>query len=377
MDRNLLYPGALPLTTDVMGPEKFTMYALARLSEALFGAGTAISGLACTPTGPASLNVNVGPGSIYFQTQADATPYGDLGTDSTLLVKQGIINAITPFLITPPGTPGQSQNYLIQAQFAETDGVPVTLLYINTSNPPNSYAQPWSGPNNSGNANNTVRADTCVLSIKAGVPATTGTQVTPVPDANNVGVWVITIAQGQTTITAPNISAYPTAPFITPITQTSAINAFREPLQVVSPYGAPPAVTGQIADTLVMVFGKANTPGVFFNFPVTTRIDPTKPMRLGIEYTTDLNGGSAFIALSYQVVSTGGFTPAAYTQVTEAIPAPATAGNKMYVQTTTAIIPAVAMISNAMINCVLQRLGPNGSDTNLGNLQIVQITLEQ
>jgi len=222
MDRQTVYQGQIPLSTDLLNGEKFAMEGLARLCEALLGTSTVVSGLACTATAPASLSVNVGYGTIYEQVQADATPWGAMPADTTLLVKQGIVRSTTNFAITPPGTGGQSINYLIQATYSDTDSVPVTLLYLNPSNPPASYASPWSGPNNSGQAQNTVRAGVCVLSIKAGVPAATGTQVTPTPDANNVGIWVVTIANGQSTVTSGNITQYPGAPFITPITTVNA-----------------------------------------------------------------------------------------------------------------------------------------------------------
>lgn len=385
MDRMIVYPGAVPLASDLLWTNRFAMYGLARLSETLLGTSTYVSGLGCTPTGPASLNVQVAYGSIYFQTQADATAYGVLAADPQLIVKQGNINPITPgsttaqlFTITPPGTPGQSQNYLIQSTYADVDAVPVTLIYLNTSNPPASYPSPWSGPNNSGVAQNTNRDGVCVLNLKAGTPATTGTQVTPAPDAGYVGLWQITIAQGQTTVTAGNISLYTGAPFITPITQSSSINAFREVIQIVQPYGAPPAIAGIVGDTPVMVFSKANTPGIFFSFPVTTKINLLSSVKLRLWYTGDLNGGNYWMRLGYQPYTTGtAISPASYTTNDEAVAAPLTAGQQANYLTSTAVIPSNALILNGFVNCVLTRQGPNGGDTNLGNLQLYQINLEQ
>jgi len=91
------------------------------------------------------------------------------------------------------------------------DANPVALPYYNASNP----AQPYSGPNNSGTAQNTTRKGTIVLTAKAGVAAATGTQITPSADSGNVGLWVVTVANGQTQIIAGNIAQVSGAPFIT------------------------------------------------------------------------------------------------------------------------------------------------------------------
>lgn len=50
--------------------------------------------------------------------------------------------------------------------------------------------------------------------MKAGVAATTGTQITPTPDTGCTGLYVITVAQGATTVTAGNIATYANAPFL-------------------------------------------------------------------------------------------------------------------------------------------------------------------
>jgi hypothetical protein len=47
-----------------------------------------------------------------------------------------------------------------------------------------------------------------------GTAATTGSQTTPAPSTGYVGLWVVTLTNGQTSITAANIAAYPGAPFI-------------------------------------------------------------------------------------------------------------------------------------------------------------------
>jgi hypothetical protein len=119
-------------------------------------------------------------------------------------------SSLTGGTIVTPTTTGQSINYLVEAAFQESDGTAVTLPYYNSANP----AVPFSGPRNSGTPQNTQRLQTVNLQIKASTPATTGSQVTPTPDSGFVGLYVITVAFGQTTIVNANIATLPTAPFI-------------------------------------------------------------------------------------------------------------------------------------------------------------------
>jgi hypothetical protein len=109
-----------------------------------------------------------------------------------------------------PTTSGQSINYLVEVAYQDVDSSPVVLPYYNASNP----SQAYSGPANSGVAQNTSRKGAAIIQVKAGASAATGSQVTPAPDAGYVGLYVVTVAFGQTTITSGNIAALATAPFI-------------------------------------------------------------------------------------------------------------------------------------------------------------------
>ncbi len=211
MDRPIIYPGQIPLETDLLNTNRNTMLAIAKVAAALFGATTFATGLAVTPDSPASMRVAVAPGDIYALSNLDTSAYSSLSADTAhQVVKQGI-NLDTTFLtLTAPGTAGQSLNYLIQAALSEADTGAVVLPYYNSSNP----AAAYSGPNNSGSSQATKRAVTVALQAKAGAAAATGTQATPAPDSGFIGLYVVTVANGQTTITAGNISAYPGAPVI-------------------------------------------------------------------------------------------------------------------------------------------------------------------
>ncbi|MCC6717372.1 MAG: hypothetical protein IT555_05765 [Acetobacteraceae bacterium] len=209
MDRNIVYPGSIPLDTDLLATNRNAMVALGALMRAVLGTGAVVDGLAVTPSVPASMNVLVGPGSITQLASVDAAAYGSLAADpASALVKMGTNLAATSFALAAPTTSGQSVTSLIEAAFQEADVDPVVLPYYNAANP----AMPYLGPGNSGVAQNTRRVQRVQLQLKPGVPATTGTQVAPAVDSGWVGLATVTVAYGQTTVTAPNIAPLFTAP---------------------------------------------------------------------------------------------------------------------------------------------------------------------
>ncbi len=211
MDRILVYPGSIPLDTDILNTNRNSMIALGYLAQTILGNNTVVDGLACAPTAPASMTVTVGPGSITQLSVVDTLAYGSLAADGTdLLVKQGSNLTATSFTLAAPATSGQAINYLIQAALLESDTTPVVLPYYNAANP----AQPYGGPDNSGVAQNTRRIQRVQLQIKAGAAANTGVQATPPVDNGWVGLYVVTTLYGQTAIGAASISQLSTAPFL-------------------------------------------------------------------------------------------------------------------------------------------------------------------
>ncbi len=211
MDRNLVYPGSIPLDTDLLTINRNTMIGLGFLAQAVLGTGPVVDGLACSPTVPASLTVQVGSGSITQIAVVDALAFGSLAADGTdPLVKMGINLTPVSFTLVAPTVSGQAVNYLIEAALLETDTSPVVLPYYNAANP----AQPFSGPTNSGVAQNTQRIQRVQLQLKSGAPANSGAQVTPPVDNGWVGLYAITVSYGQAAVTSANINTLPSAPFL-------------------------------------------------------------------------------------------------------------------------------------------------------------------
>ncbi len=211
MDRMIVYPGAIPLDTDILQLNRNVMVGIAALSEAVLGSSTIVDGLACSPTVPASLTVTIGPGSITAVAPVDVTAYGSLAADiAEQIVKTGINLDPLSFTLSAPVSSGQSICYLIEAAFSEADSDPVVLPYVNAANP----ALPYTGPNNSGGAQNTQRLQRVQLQLKPGAAAPAGTQTAPPVDNGWVGLYVITVNYGQTAIISSDITTLPQAPFL-------------------------------------------------------------------------------------------------------------------------------------------------------------------
>jgi hypothetical protein len=211
MDRLLVWPGAMPLDTDLLTTNKNALIGLGLLALDLLGSGTCVGGAACTPTAPASLGVLIGPGRIYSLQNIDGTPYGSLPADTTnQIVKQGIQFGNVTLATPAPTTTGQSINYLIEATYQDSDTTPVALPYYNASNPAQAFT-----------TQNTKRQGLLVLQAKAGTAATTGSQTTPSADTGFVGLYVVTVAYGQTTVTSGNIATAAGAPLIGLTTTTA------------------------------------------------------------------------------------------------------------------------------------------------------------
>lgn len=262
-ERPIVYPLEGVADTDLLRGWKADMIGLGWLAQALLGTTTLCSGLGCTPgTG---LSVSVAAGAIFAQETTDATGYGSLGTDSHLVVKQGLVLDPTVLNVTAPVTSGQSINYLVEATYTDTDVGSTLLPYYNATNP----TQPYSGPANDGINQMTIRRGVCTLAIKAGAAAATGMQVTPSPDANNVGLWVVTVAYGATTISSGNISAYSPSSMISEtltqkISQATADARYTQPAtraQAAAGTSTTLAITPDDLLYVLSLLGLGSTPG--------------------------------------------------------------------------------------------------------------------
>jgi hypothetical protein len=212
LDRTIIYTGSVPLETDLLSTNRNTLTAIAELCQDIFGTSTVFTGLGCVPAIPAALTVTINPGRVYSLQNRDTLAYSSLAADTVnQIVKQGIMLTAQSLACAAPATVGFSVNYLISASFVEQDITPVVLPYYNAANP----AQAFSGPGNTGTSQNTTRQDTVQLTLTPGIAAATGSQTTPATPVGTVALWVVTVANGQTTITSSSIAQASTAPILT------------------------------------------------------------------------------------------------------------------------------------------------------------------
>jgi hypothetical protein len=199
VDRAIVYDGEQLNASDVAWTNIFAMTGVGKLAKAVIGAGPSLNDLTCVPTSPASLSVLLNPGEIYSLENVDNSDFGPIPTNtSQQIVKCGQLLTQQTFALTAPGTAGQSIDYLIQVQYQDSDTDP--------ENRPFFMASPATV--------NTIRRGLLSAAVKAGLPATTGTQVPPTPDSGFTGAWVITVANGQTQILSGDIAVYTGAPFL-------------------------------------------------------------------------------------------------------------------------------------------------------------------
>lgn len=210
MDRNIVYPGSIPLDTDFLSLNRNVMTAVGYLALAVFGGGPIVDGLVCSGTTPASMQIQVGPGIITQMTALDQFAYGSMPADTVNpLMKVGINKSATTFILAAPTVPGQVSTYLIQATFQEIDINPVVLPYYNAANP----SQPYNGPANAGTSQPTVRSQIVELQLKVAT-AVAGQAAAPPVDAGWIGLYTITVPYGQSSVTGTSIVPLPTAPFL-------------------------------------------------------------------------------------------------------------------------------------------------------------------
>lgn len=210
-DRVTVYSGEIPRTVDILQIQQNAMIGESGLIGSIMGSASLVNGLSCTPNSPAALNVILGAGQVYQVASLEATTWSALSADTGhQLVKQGVSLDQQIITLTPPSTGGFSQVFLIEVQYADLDTGSTVLAYFNSSNP----SSPFSGPGNSGTPQNTARKGTIAVQVKAGTAAATGTQVAPSADSGWIGLWQVTLANGQSTITSGNIVQVPNAPFL-------------------------------------------------------------------------------------------------------------------------------------------------------------------
>lgn len=215
MNRPIIYSDEQMRTYDFLTGFREALYGLGIGLEDLLGStSTVVTGLAASAS--SGLTIAVAAGRILQVVAVDTAAYSDAGTDSRTTYQHGEADAQTLTFVTSALSSGQSQYALVQASFSAVDAVP--------SDDPNSGILPYydvddasnslSGPSGTGTAQSTRRYGKCVVSIKYGTPATTGSEVAPSADTGYAPLYLIDLAYGQTTITSAEIVTHSSAPFL-------------------------------------------------------------------------------------------------------------------------------------------------------------------
>ena len=211
MDRPIIYPLSVPDVTNLLYGWQRTMVAISKLASMTLGDspdGAWLNGFGLTT--PGGLAIQIAPGEVYQRASVDANSYGVLNPDTNQILRQYLLDSYTTFTLTAPTQSGTSITYLVQIapETVDTDGQ--VLQYFDVSNPGVAFG----GPGNSGEAQPTVRQDTCTITLIAGAPGPTGSQQQPSLSGNGVGGFYVTVAYGQTTLSSADVSVAPGAPFV-------------------------------------------------------------------------------------------------------------------------------------------------------------------
>ncbi len=208
MDRQIVYPGSIPLDTDLLLVQRNTMAALGALAQMVLGPWPVADGLYCTPAA-SGYGVVIGPGTLAASAPADAAPFGSLGANPAALMQVGINPDFTSLALGGPPDGDHALTWLIQATLDIHDAGPVALPYWNAANP----AVPWSGPNNGGQVQNTQRVVRVALRAKPGVPQTLEDPHPPAADPGWAGLYTVMTYFGRGGVTAQDIRRLPGSAF--------------------------------------------------------------------------------------------------------------------------------------------------------------------
>ena len=203
MDRQIVYPGSIPLDTDLLNIQRHMMVSIGALGRAVLGDGPVVDGMACVP-GIGAYSVWVGPGSYTALLPTDWTAFGSLPADPTMMVRTALLTETAIVALGPPADGSHIISWLVQATITEADAGPIALPYWNAGNP----SIPFTGPGNSGQAQNTQRLLRVRISAKASGPEALPSGASPDPDPGWVGLYTVTTFAGKTAIDSADIVPY-------------------------------------------------------------------------------------------------------------------------------------------------------------------------
>lgn len=321
-----------------------------------FTTSTALTGFSgLVPTQISSSVLQIGPGAI-FDTRAISL------TIPQVVVKTALLTQSPTFNITSPISVGTSIVYTVEGTFVELTNASMASSHLPYVDAANTYLP------------STLMGGELQLSLNAGLPATTGSQVPPVTTVGKIPLYNITIAQGASTF---SISLHQNAPYY------RGIN--REARPYTYSGGATAAVTNGI-NMFTCVAGSVT--GVILPLTLAeTSINPYNPIKVKITFNPTATGGNAVFRLRYKGFATGELTSVTgTTSGLDIIPVNVVANGVQSFTTTLAavantefagFVSGVWTINKEYLNITLERVGGNASDTNTGSINIMSVTFTQ
>lgn len=203
MDRVIVYPGQVPLETDILNTNKYAMVGLGRLAGAVLGSVASgaglVEGLKVTSTVTPGLSVLVSPGSMYTSLAVDATDYSTVSADtSNSIPKQGILlSSFTLDCTSLKPASGYRIVYITASLADDNDGTTV-LPYYNSSN----TAVALNGPGGASTLQARRRYTKLTISTRLGNSVTTGTAPLPTLSGNEVALATLLLRSTTTTISS-------------------------------------------------------------------------------------------------------------------------------------------------------------------------------
>ncbi|WP_240775325.1 hypothetical protein [Neokomagataea tanensis] len=166
MDRVIVYPGSVPVDTDILRIGRYTKSALGNISDLVFGPNVkAAIGLSCTPS-PDGLFVVMGPGAINAPGPLDGTNFGGVGGGLPADLSPVSVQYINQSNVAVP-VPTTGAAFTVYALCSEQDVDAVTLPFYNINNP----SQTQAGPANSGAMLPTRRSAVMTFSVATTAPS--------------------------------------------------------------------------------------------------------------------------------------------------------------------------------------------------------------
>lgn len=312
-----------------------------------------MTGLAVTV--PSTNTVTIGPGAVYESRQISTSI-----TDTT--VKMAIMTKASTFSLTAPVSAGTSIVYTIEGTFVELTGSNMSSSLLPNIDATNAYLP------------STLTHGELQLSLNSGTAAATASAVAPATTNGKFPLYNVTLTQG---VTNPIVTTHPNSPF------QKGLNEIIDPVALAS--GS--AGVGVVSEMYAVSFADAATSGVSLPFSGSTRLNPFKPIKVKITFTSTVASGNVVFRLRYASFGPGDvLTNAVDPGTIEVVACPGTANSVSTVTFATVNVPNTsfaALSSGAWtvvkdrISMVLERLGAHASDTNTGTANILQITLIQ